>query len=562
MSKLNLNPLADWGYVNNSRFSFLSIRNQGGGVEPVPPEPVIPTDRILYTVYTDDLPDDFNGIDSWWTQENTYTDRNTYDKNTGKGELILKEGVHIIEGYYDGDAWRSTFFESENIIKSIILPIQIDNIDNAAFAECNNLISINIPHSITKIGENVFIGCTSLTSITIPDSVTEIGGGAFSGCESLISINIPNLITEIMDWTFSNCYNLPSIDLPNSVKAIGWRAFTGCSGLASINIPDSVTVIGEEAFAECSSLASVTCNWINSNDIPDIGGKDVFDNTSENLVINIPQEANTMDYINKGWPRLTLPNMLRYTATTQPTSTWITTNCSDNVFDAETGEGYLVLNGGVDIIESEEGTNIFNDLGEDENIVSIVIPSQVTSIGSSAFWGCACLVDVDIPNSVTTIGYGAFNICSALTNITIPNSVTSIGEGAFAGCIQLQSVSIPNSVTSIGDVAFSECMALQTVFIPNSITSIGAAVFAACSALVSIIIPSSVTSIGENAFNSCTSLVSITCEATKPPTLGGDVFANINTTTCKVPAGTVAAYEASDWANYFTTFTEFTSINE
>ena len=256
MSKLNLNPMADWGYVNNSRFRFLSIRNQGGGVEP---EPVIPTDRILYTVYTDDLPDDFNGIDSWWTQENTYTDRNTYDKSTGKGELILKEGVHIIEGYYDGDAWRSTFFESENIIKSIILPIQIDNINNAAFAECNNLISINIPDSITKIGDDAFMGCTNLTSITIPDSVTEIGSGAFNSCESLISINIPNLITEIMDWTFTNCYNLPSIDLPNSVKAIGWRAFAGCSGLTSIHIPNLVEEIADEAFNSCTNLRIVTC---------------------------------------------------------------------------------------------------------------------------------------------------------------------------------------------------------------------------------------------------------------------------------------------------------------
>lgn len=54
MSKLNLNPMADWGYVNNSRFRFLSIRNQGGGVEPVPPVPPTPIVKGWYGVEVDE----------------------------------------------------------------------------------------------------------------------------------------------------------------------------------------------------------------------------------------------------------------------------------------------------------------------------------------------------------------------------------------------------------------------------------------------------------------------------------------------------------------------------
>jgi len=75
------------------------------------------------------------------------------------------------------------------------------------------------------------------------------------------------------------------------------------------------------------------------------------------------------------------------------------------------------------------------------------IPNSVTSIGSSAFFGCTKLQSVIFePNcSVTRIEAGVFSDCTSLTNITIPNSVTSIGSGAFNGCSGLTSVTMPVS---------------------------------------------------------------------------------------------------------------------
>ncbi|GHV67934.1 hypothetical protein FACS1894199_14350 [Bacteroidia bacterium] len=50
-----------------------------------------------------------------------------------------------------------------------------------------------------------------------------------------------------------------------------------------------------------------------------------------------------------------------------------------------------------------------------------------------------------------------------MTSVTIPNSVTSIGSSAFYGCSSLTSVTIPNSVTSIGSSAFYGCRGLNFV---------------------------------------------------------------------------------------------------
>ncbi len=43
----------------------------------------------------------------------------------------------------------------------------------------------------------------------------------------------------------------------------------------------------------------------------------------------------------------------------------------------------------------------------------------MTSIGSSAFYGCCGLTSVTIPSSVTSIGYKAYGNCSDLTSVTV-----------------------------------------------------------------------------------------------------------------------------------------------
>ncbi len=142
-------------------------------------------------------------------------------------------------------------------------------------------------------------------------------------------------------------------------------------------------------------------------------------------------------------------------------------------------------------------------------LTSVTIPSSVTSIGSSAFWGCGRLTSVTIPNSVTSIGNTAFSNCSGLTSIVIPSSVTSIDYGTFYGCSGLTAVTIPSSVTSIGNTAFSNCSGLTSIVIPSSVTGIGNNAFEGCSSLTSVTIPSSVTSIGNSAFANCSGLTSV-----------------------------------------------------
>ena len=209
----------------------------------------------------------------------------------------------------------------------------------------------------TSIGISAFDSCTDLSAVLIPNSVKNIGEYAFSNCSGLINVTLGTGLTGIDKGVFTKCTSLVAIEIPNSVISIGDDAFSDCTSLANIEIPNSVTSIGRYAFSCCESLASVSLG----SGVTSVGTQ------AFSWCVNIVEltvASNNSTFHSRG-------------------------NCV-----IETASNTLVL-----------------------GCKTSVIPDYVTSIGSSAFYGCEGLTGIEIPAGVTNIGSAAFRNCTGLNTI-------------------------------------------------------------------------------------------------------------------------------------------------
>ena len=280
----------------------------------------------------------------------------------------------------------------------------------------------------------------SIKTVVIKDGVTSIGNYAFYNCSSLTSVTIPDDVTSIGESAFYSCSSLTSVTIPDDVTSIGDKAFYNCSSLTSITIPNSVTSIGSSAFSGCSSLTSIT--------IPDgvtSIGSSAFYNCSAKRYASVDSSAAL--------------------ALTKAGYSFNDISCPEVAFMAY-----------------ELGARTVTVTDCDENAVSVVIPSGVTSIGEKAFYNCRNLTSITIPDGVTSIGDYAFNNCRSLTSITIPDSVKSIGCHTFEYCSSLTSITIPDRVSEIDLWTFGGCSSLTSIMLPDEIYTIRLNAFTHCSA--------------------------------------------------------------------------------
>jgi hypothetical protein len=377
--------------------------------------------RFEVTV-TGNLPDDcFELI----TNANAYNGANIGTYRIVRGITALPNDVYIPAKYnglpvteigssdWSSDRYRISPFDGKTNINAIYIPEGIKTIGHYAFYGCTNLKSLTIPEGVTAIASRVFQNCSSLTSVTFPASVLSFGGGntggIFYGCTSLTSIvvneNNPNFSSEggilfnkakttILDYFTAS----GSVVIPEGITIIGDSAFYGCTSLTSITFPTTLTSINYQAFYNCKSLTNI----IIPEGVTTVGGQYVFSGCTSLTSIKIPAS---------------LTNITRDAFYGCTSLTNIIVDENNPNYTSEGGILYNKAKTEIRAFPSANGT--------------VVIPVGVTTIGSSAFYGCANLTSIVISEGVSSIGSYAFGNCTNLTTVKLSASVVSIGGSAF-----------------------------------------------------------------------------------------------------------------------------------
>ena len=155
-----------------------------------------------------------------------------------------------------------------------------------------------------------------------------------------------------------------------------------------------------------------------------------------------------------------------------------------------------------------EGMTPWQDLKD--QIIRVEIGEGVTTISNKAFMCCTNLLTVVLPDSVTSIGAWAFYQCEEFGfvldcyyNQRMPDGVVSIGEYAFAQCPSLFFLKLGDGVVSIGESAFWGCSNLEWVLLSENLEIIGRSAFSECGSLTNMIFPASLQKIEAQAFTNC-----------------------------------------------------------
>lgn len=565
----------------------------------------------------------YNCLNLTTVNYNTYSGSIYYNsfENCPVKTLNIGVGVNYIPKFYtvetvtfaDGATIVPSYAFSKCInLKTINLPDTITHIYTQAFSGCDSLVKFEINENVVYIGENAFNNCGSLTEITIPESVEEIRSSAFGYCYNLTTLNfnakdcyvtsnafyqcpiktlnvgvgvnnLPNLRTVenatfadgakiVPDYTFSNCTELTSVTLPDSIESIGYRAFDYCSSLESIKLPKNLKKICERAFYACYNLKTA--------DLPDSVERIermAFDNCTSLKEIVLPD---TVEYIGQyafygctSVPSITIPenvSQIRYAAFGScyalESVEFNATECDINSRDIFYGCNKIssVKIGSKVTVIPERFMN------QKTNLTSVVIPSSVKEIRSSAFRGTSLTV-IDIPNGVEMIGADAFESINTAKEINIPETVISIAPHAFANMLSIDKINfnainanannesywyyseifantgteakgitvvfgnkvetipaflfevgsetaypniknviIGSSVKEIGDNAFYHCCAIENIDFGEGVETIGERAFDSCINVKELNLPESLKNISNGAFYSCNGLTEIT----------------------------------------------------
>lgn len=121
-----------------------------------------------------------------------------------------------------------------------------------------------------------------------------------------------------------------------------------------------------------------------------------------------------------------------------------------------------------------EVTQIATIAFKDAGLTSVVIPSNILTIGSNAFSGNVFTGKVILDSNLTT-GANAFSASNIGNNLAITSNVTKIPDSTFINA-NITKLSVPNTVISLGNYSF-KTNNITEVNLPSSVTTMGVGVF-------------------------------------------------------------------------------------
>lgn len=177
---------------------------------------------------------------------------------------------------------------------------------------------------------------------------------------------------------------------------------------------------------------------------------------------------------------------------------------------------HLIIDEGIETI----GNNAFEMC---TGMSSVSLPSTLSEIGESLFYGACALRQIEVSGSNPV--FDSREQCNAIVltsenavvvgcaGTVLPSSVAQIHKKAFSGCFALESFCVPQWVRDIEEYAFEDCISLKEIRFPeNGHLHVGESAFDGCASLSAFHLPKGDFSFFYNPFTNCENLTTFTVD--------------------------------------------------
>lgn len=286
-----------------------------------------------------------------------------------------------------------------------------------------------VPEYVKEIGAHAFRG-DELTAVTWKaESCESVSDAAFYS-DNISSLTIAEGVRFLPAWFLSGGERdkITEVILPESLTEIDAYTFSGI-GMTSITVPEGVAKIGVSAFSGCEQLQKVVWNAVNCEVDNDYGSRYLFGGCDALNKIEIgPDVEYLSNYI--------------FGVITADVYVENLMQCFDleSFGDSMPGSWNLYAGGELvtDLVVPASVTAVDGHafMGCD-SIESVAFAGDNVEIGIWSFEGCSSLVSVDF-SGVRVITSAFSN--TGLKEVVIPENVVSIDTSAFWFCESLEKV--------------------------------------------------------------------------------------------------------------------------
>ena len=128
---------------------------------------------------------------------------------------------------------------------------------------------------------------------------------------------------------------------------------------------------------------------------------------------------------------------------------------------------------GMSVVQIGQSAFINNNI-----IQNMYLTENILQICDNAMYGMKSLKSIVLPENLTILGSRAFSYCTALESVEFKtNNLSEIKDYTFYGCTRLNDVVLSDSIFEIGEYAFAQCMSLDNIYIPPTVSIIADTAF-------------------------------------------------------------------------------------